>query len=210
MKTRTIARRAVVAGAIVAIAVALSACGGGHDRSPSGARGTTPAPTASASSGASAAAVADADVSFAQMMIPHHEQAVEMADLATTRAADPEVKRLAAEIKAAQAPEIATMSGWLAAWGRPVPSVTTHGGHMDHDMPGMMPEDDMRKLAAASGRDFDRQFLTMMIAHHEGAISMAEAELSDGANPQAKGLARQIITGQQAEIDTMRKILGRL
>ncbi|MFG3709636.1 DUF305 domain-containing protein [Micromonospora sp. NPDC047730] len=209
MTTRTIARRAALAGATVTAALVLTACGGDGHSSPGAGHGTpaTSGPTASASG---AATFGDADAMFAQMMIPHHRQAVEMAELAATRAADPEVKRLAGEIKAAQAPEIATMSGWLSAWGRPVPSPGAETPHMDHGMPGMMSDADMEKLTAASGREFDRQFLTMMIAHHEGAVTMARDELARGVNAEAKALAQQIVTTQQAEIDTMEKILGRL
>ncbi|MGK5441872.1 DUF305 domain-containing protein [Micromonospora sp. URMC 105] len=207
MSTRTIARRAALAGVTLGVAAALAACGGGnhsagHDMPGAGA---TAGPSASGS-----AAFGDADVMFAQMMIPHHEQAVRMSELADSRAREPEVKRLAAQIKAAQAPEIATMTGWLAAWGRPVPSGSPHGGHEDHGMPGMMSDADMRKLADASGQEFDRQFLTMMIAHHEGAITMAKEELARGADADAKAMAQQIVTSQQGEIDTMRKMLARL
>ncbi|MCM0675744.1 DUF305 domain-containing protein [Micromonospora phytophila] len=210
MTTRTIARRAALAGATFTAALALSACGGDHPGMGHGTPGTTGS-AVTASGGASAAPVDDADVMFAQMMIPHHRQAVEMADLAATRAVDPEVKRLAGEIKAAQAPEIATMSGWLAAWGRPVQSPGAEMPHMDHGgMPGMMSEADMAELAAATGREFDRRFLTMMIAHHEGAVTMAQTEIAEGANAEAKSLAQQIVTTQRAEIDTMKKILGRL
>ncbi|MFG1761392.1 DUF305 domain-containing protein [Micromonospora echinofusca] len=207
MTTRTLARRAALAGVAVTTALTLAACGGDDHPSPGAGHGT-PGTGGPAATATGAATFGDADAMFAQMMIPHHRQAVEMADLAPSRAADPEVKRLAAEIKAAQAPEIATMSGWLSAWGRPVPSP---GGmpHMDHGMPGMMSDADMTKLAAATGREFDRQFLTMMIAHHEGAITMARDELARGVNAEAKALAQQIVSTQQAEIDTMRKILGR-
>ncbi|WP_091107682.1 DUF305 domain-containing protein [Micromonospora citrea] len=206
--TGTLARRAALAGVAVTAALALTACG--DDGHPSPGMHGTPGTTGPAASASGAAAFGDADAMFAQMMIPHHRQAVEMADLAATRAADPEVKRLAAEIKAAQAPEIATMSGWLSAWGRPVPSPGAEMPHMDHGMPGMMTDAEMTKLAAASGREFDRQFLTMMIAHHEGAVTMARDELSRGVNAEAKALAGQIVATQQAEIDTMRRILGRL
>ncbi|MGW4293085.1 DUF305 domain-containing protein [Micromonospora chersina] len=208
MFTRTIARRAALAGASVTVALALAACGddstAGHDMP--GAAGTaTPAAGASASFDA-------ADVMFAQMMIPHHQQAVEMSELAETRAADPEVRKLAGQIRAAQGPEIATMRGWLAAWGRPAPSMSAGHGMpgMDHGMPGMMSEADLAKLGAASGADFDRRFLTMMIAHHEGAITMAKEEIARGAHPDATALARQIVTAQQGEIDAMRKMLDRL
>lgn len=209
MTTRTIARRAALAGATVTAALVLTACGGDGHSSPGAGHGT-PATSGPAATASGAAAFGDADAMFAQMMIPHHRQAVEMAELAATRAADPEVKRLAGEIKAAQAPEIATMSGWLSAWGRPVPSPGTETPHMDHGMPGMMSDADMEELAAASGREFDRQFLTMMIAHHEGAVTMARDELARGVNAEAKALAQQIVTTQQAEIDTMEKILDRL
>ncbi|SCF44901.1 Uncharacterized conserved protein, DUF305 family [Micromonospora purpureochromogenes] len=209
MSTRTIARRAALAGVALSAALALAACGGDDHSAGSGhgmsGTGVTAGPSASAS-----ATFGDADVMFAQMMIPHHQQAVRMSELADSRAEDPEVKRLAAQIKGAQAPEIATMTGWLTAWGRPVPSGSPSGGHHDHGMPGMMSDDDMAELAAASGREFDRQFLTMMIAHHQGAITMAKEEIASGANADAKAMAQQIVTAQESEIDTMRKILARL
>ncbi|MEV0197144.1 DUF305 domain-containing protein [Nonomuraea sp. NPDC050691] len=149
----------------------------------------------------------DADVMFAQMMIPHHEQAVEMAELAETRASDPEIKELATKIKDAQAPEIKTMRGWLEEWGKPEP---TGMGHMDHGMPGMMSAEDMDKLKDAKGAAFDKQFVRMMIAHHEGAIHMAEIEQAQGQNPDAKELAKSIAASQQAEIEQMRTIQNRL
>ncbi|MEU6072911.1 DUF305 domain-containing protein [Micromonospora sp. NPDC047074] len=209
MTIRTLVRRAALAGVALTAVLAVTACGDDDHSSPGTGHGT-PGSGGPSATATGAAAFGDADVMFAQMMIPHHQQAVEMADLAATRAADPEVKRLAAEIKAAQAPEIATMSGWLTAWGRPAQSPGAEMPHMDHGMPGMMSDADMTKLAAASGREFDRQFLTMMIAHHEGAITMARDELARGMNAEAKALAEQIVSSQQAEIDTMRKILGRL
>ncbi|GAB3169586.1 uncharacterized protein (DUF305 family) [Micromonospora palomenae] len=209
MSTRTIARRAALAGVALSAALALAACGSDDHQAGSGhdmpGAGATAGPSASAS-----ATFGDADMMFAQMMIPHHQQAVRMSELADSRAQDPEVKHLAAQIKAGQAPEIATMTGWLTAWGRPVPSGSPSSGHHDHGMPGMMSDADMAKLAAASGREFDRQFLTMMIAHHEGAITMADEELASGANADAKAMAQQIVNAQQGEIDAMKKILARL
>ncbi|MFU8870892.1 DUF305 domain-containing protein [Micromonospora sp. SL4-19] len=209
MFTRTLVRRAALAGATVAAAFALAACGGTDHSTAPGGHGTGAAGSGSPSAGAS---FGDADVMFAQMMIPHHQQAVEMAGLADGRAADPEVKKLAAQIRAAQAPEIATMTGWLAAWGRPAPSATAGHGRpgMDHGMPGMMSDADLAKLEAFTGVDFDRQFLTMMIAHHEGAITMAKDELARGVNPEARALAQRIVDAQQAEIDAMKKLLDRL
>ncbi|MFD1934319.1 DUF305 domain-containing protein [Nonomuraea mangrovi] len=181
----------------------LTACGSttGHDM----AAAPSAAPAATTPAATTAAAFNEADVMFAQMMIPHHRQAVEMADLAATRAADPEIKKLAAKIKAAQDPEIQTMTGWLKAWGRPVPS-----GGMGHAMPGIMSEEQMKELKQAKGAAFDRRFAELMIAHHEGAIEMARTEKADGADPAAKELAETIESTQQAEVTELRQLLDRL
>ncbi|GIH95188.1 DUF305 domain-containing protein [Planobispora siamensis] len=199
----TVRAIALTAAAGAGALVLLTACGG-QDHPTTAGHGGTPAATASARS---SAAFNDADVAFAQMMIPHHRQAVEMADLAATRAADPEIKELAAKIKGAQDPEIATMTGWLTSWGAPV---EPEGGHGGHDMPGMMTEQDMTALREAKGAVFDRMFAERMIAHHEGAIEMAETERAQGADPEAKRLAATIATAQQAEIEQMRRLLDRL
>ncbi|GAA3347329.1 DUF305 domain-containing protein [Amorphoplanes nipponensis] len=171
--------------------------------------GSAAPPAAGAS--AAAAAFNDADVMFAQMMVPHHRAAVEMAGLAATRASDAEVKSLAAGIKAAQQPEIDTMTGWLGAWGQPAPMPGMSVPAMSHGaMPGAMSDADMRTLTAARGAAFDKQFLTMMIAHHEGAVTMAQDEIKSGSNTDAQALAQRIVTDQQAEIATMKTILDRL
>lgn len=143
-----------------------------------------------------------ADGEFAQGMIPHHQQAVEMSAQAQQQAG-PEVRALAKRIQAAQGPEIAQMEGWLAAWDLPVEM--EHG--MSHDVPGMMSEPTMEKLAAARGESYDRLWLQMMIAHHEGAIAMAKTEIEDGTYPEAVALARRIVTTQTDEITVMRKML---
>lgn len=205
MTHRHVLRRALVAGVTaLALAAGCSSSGGmnGIDHT-----GTAQATT----TGQPGAAFNDADVQFAQMMIPHHQQAVEMATLAETRAADPEVKTLAAQIKAAQDPEIATMTGWLTSWGRPTAAPTGHGmPGMPSGMPGMMPPQEMTKLKSSTGEAFDRMFTSMMIAHHQGAIQMAEDEQANGSNPQAKALAGQIEKTQTAEVATLQKILDRL
>jgi len=209
MMLHTTLRRALLAGAaILAVGLLTSGCSGGHDVT--GVPGMSG--TASAS-GQLPAGVNDADVMFAQMMIPHHRQAVQMADLVATRAGDPQLKTLAAQIKAAQDPEIATMTGWLTTWRQPtaMPSGTAMPGmDMSGAGTGMMSEQDMAKLAAASGVDFDRLFARMMIAHHQGAIQMARTEQAHGVNPDTKALAARIITSQQTEVDTLQKILDRL
>ncbi len=147
-----------------------------------------------------------ADVTFAQQMIPHHRQAVEMAELADSRAENPEVKALATDIENAQGPEIKTMTGWLKEWNKPVPDDMAG---MDDSMPGMMSTQDMDTLKAMSGAEFDQAFLTMMIAHHEGAVDMAQTELDEGKSFDAIDLARDVKSTQKAEIDTMKNRLKR-
>ena len=151
----------------------------------------------------------EADVTFVQGMIPHHQQAIEMAKMAEGRAVTPEVQELAADIEAAQEPEIEMMTQWLEAWGEEVPSMDggmDHGGMEDGDMGGMAAED-MGQLEDASGPEFDRMFLTMMIEHHNGAIEMAQTEQANGENPDAVALAEKIESDQESEIDKMQDLL---
>lgn len=155
------------------------------------------------------------DVAFAQGMIPHHAQAIDMADMVPTRSTNAALLALARQIRAAQDPEIATMTGWLTAWDQPLPVM---GDHSDHDMSsmgsmmmsGMMSAADMDRLEASSGTAFDRMWLEMMIEHHEGAVEMARAELASGKDPAAQQLARAIIDGQSAEITEMQAMVRRL
>lgn len=190
--------RAAVLGAIASLSL-LAACGAPPEQQ--GHQGHQ-APTSQASGTHN-----QADVAFAQNMVVHHQQAVEMSRSATGRAGSPEVRELAEQIAAAQGPEIDQLNGWLRDWGA---APAQHGGHGGHQqMDGMMSAEQMRGLAQASGADFDRQFLSMMIEHHEGAVSMARTELESGAFPEAKQLAQRIIDTQRAEIDTMRGLLAR-
>ncbi|MCK7622799.1 DUF305 domain-containing protein [Streptomyces sp. RS10V-4] len=221
-RTRRPARRLALTGLAATAALLLAACGsGGTDQG----KAASASPSATAGSPAANPApgpVADADVTFAQMMIPHHQQALEMAKLADGRAADPEVKTLAGAIEQAQDPEIRRMRSWLTAWGKPqaagsMPGMDHGSGAMDHGgsghgsgMSGMMSDADMKQLAAAKGRDFDRKFASMMIDHHQGAIDMAKKEQRQGKNPAARKLADDVIRNQAAEITQMKAILGRL
>lgn len=132
------------------------------------------------------------------MMIPHHEQAIEMSNLALMNSQDPEILKLAQEIKDAQAPEIEQMKSWGA-------SSMAHAGHM---MDGMLSEDEINELSAAKGSDFDRQFLEGMIKHHEGAIDMATM-VTDSKNSEVAALAKVIIETQRAEISLMKNLLQR-
>jgi uncharacterized protein (DUF305 family) len=155
-------------------------------------------------------------------MIPHHAQAVEMSGIVLAKKDVPAaVRSLAERIKAAQAPEIEMMTGWLKSWNETVPSTgMSMGGHDmgGHDMggnggsgmTGMMSEDDLNKLKAAQGTEAARLFLTQMIAHHEGAVAMAKAESAGGSNPGAIKLSQGIAASQQAEIQEMRKLLAAL
>lgn len=165
----------------------------------------------------------DADVAFASDMIQHHAQALAMVDLTVERTLDPEVARIAEEIRAAQAPEIETMTDWLTQWDEPIPAtVNDHanaeGGEHDMegmegddtgmDMPGMMSDEDMAGLAAASDAEFQEMFLAMMIEHHEGAIEMAQTEQEDGQYSPAISLAEDIEAAQATEIETMQGLLS--
>ncbi len=190
--------RMMVATLVAAAAATLSACSSSDDSSAS-------------------ADFNDADVTFAQDMIPHHRQATEMAALAKTRTDTTAVLDLASAIQAAQGPEIDTMTGWLKSWGKDVPAEGDSMGGMDHSsmsgddassMPGMMSDDQLTELKAASGTAFDQMFLTMMLEHHEGAVEMAKTEQSDGKNADAKALAATIEKDQTAEIAQMRDLLG--
>ncbi len=208
-RTITVGRALLAAAAAVTTLALVSACGGTGGMNHGGANpGGTGQPMASAPSGTT---FNDADVAFAQMMIPHHQQAVEMASLAKTRASDPEIKQIATNVKAAQAPEITTMTGWLTAWGMP-----TAGAHNmpcmsgTEGMPGMASDQDMTQLKAATGVDFDRMFARMMIAHHNGAIQMCRDVRTQGAHTAAKALADTIEQTQAAEVATLQTILDRL
>ncbi|CAN5853427.1 MAG: DUF305 domain-containing protein [Ilumatobacteraceae bacterium] len=194
---------------IGAVSTVAAACGSDHNDMDMGS-GTTAASAANATTASAPgdqASFNDADVAFAQGMIPHHQQAVEMAELALdpTREASAEVVDLATRIQAAQDPEIQLMTGWLDAWGQPMEMDMAEGDM--GSMEGMMSEEDMAALAAASGTDFDRMWLEMMTAHHQGAVKMAETEQTAGMDPDAIALAGQIIAAQQAEIEEMRGLL---
>lgn len=184
----------------------------------------TSTPAATTSSTADAQAHNDADVAFATGMIPHHKQAIEMSDmLLAKQGIDPQVVSLANDIKAAQGPEIEQMQGWLTQWGAgtmPSPSESMPGHDMPgHDMSGggdmtgssgghgMMSQADMTALQNAQGAEASRLFLTQMIDHHNGAITMAQTEIDSGQFPAAVQMARSIVTSQQQEITTMQGIL---
>lgn len=197
-----------LAGALLAGSLVLSACSGGD---------SSGSASASSTSVAAEATFNTADVMFAQMMIPHHQQAIEMAQLTADRSTNPEVLDLAARIEAAQGPEIEQLTGWLEDWGQDTASASMDMGDMDMggdmggmDMGGMMSSEDMASLEAASGTEFDRMWLEMMIEHHTGAIGMAETEISDGEDQGAVSMAEDIKSSQNQEINEMEQLLQSL
>jgi len=149
----------------------------------------------------------DADVEFVQGMIPHHEQAIVMADMVKRGYVSDAVADLADGIRAAQTPEINVMRDLLAEWGKEEDS---HAMHMsdDHSMHGMMSQNDLDALDMMSGPEFERMWLEMMIEHHEGAVTMSQQVLSDGRDPRVQALADAIIAAQRDEISRMKALLG--
>ncbi|MER5202357.1 DUF305 domain-containing protein [Streptomyces sp. NPDC002825] len=204
-------RKLALAGALAAAGLLLTACGTDDGMSGMDHGGMSASSSATASASAAPGADSapgdfnDADVMFAQMMIPHHEQALEMAKLADGRAEDSEVKKLVTAIEQAQDPEIQKMKAWLKGWGKP-----ESAGHGGHGMGGMMSDQDMKDLAATKGEAFDRKFAELMIAHHEGAVAMAKDEQQSGSNATAKKLADDVVRTQSAEVAQLKKILDRL
>jgi uncharacterized protein (DUF305 family) len=143
------------------------------------------------------------DIMFAQMMIPHHQQAVDMSTLAETHTTNPELLALAKQIKDAQAPEIEQMTGWIND-----ANASMEMGH-EMGMGGMLSDSDMTALAAANGPAFDKLYLEGMIGHHEGALHMAQMVI-DSNNAEAKTLGENIVKSQTAEIAQMKKMLATL
>lgn len=197
-------RPATIAALALATAFTLTGCAGDAGSMPDTMPGMDHGDDSSSAS--ESVHANSADVMFAQMMIPHHEQAVEMSDMLLAKSdIDAEVVALAEQIKAAQQPEIRQMEEWLDAWGADMPSMDDM-----HHGDGMMSEDDMEALDAATGTEAARLFLEQMIEHHEGAIDMAQDEVDNGQNADAVALANDIITSQTEEIATMRELLSQL
>ncbi|MFE7227791.1 DUF305 domain-containing protein [Nocardioides sp. NPDC057577] len=213
MRTQRPLIRTTWAAAGLAVLLTLSACGGSEET-------TQPQQLSETEHN-------KADVAFATEMIQHHAQAISMVDLTMDRKLDPEVEKLAEAIRAAQGPEIETMSSWLREWGEEVPATMrdhVNGGHEGHgdddssmsdsmegmadDMPGMMSGEDMDALENASDAEFGDMWLEMMVEHHEGAVEMSETEQDEGRFKPAVDLAGTIIESQSTEIDTMEKLLG--
>ncbi|MCP2247339.1 DUF305 domain-containing protein [Lentzea aerocolonigenes] len=191
-----------IAAAGAAVVALVAGCGGNDTAGMNHSSSTAPAATGS---GQAAGNNAD-DVTFAQGMVPHHQQALDMAKLVPSRSTNAKVLDLAKRIEGAQDPEIQKMNAWLKGWG----AATSMPG-MDHGsmpgMSGMMSAEDMKMLEQSKGGAFDKMWLDMMIKHHEGAVAMAKTELQKGSNADAKKLAQDIIDAQQKEITEMQGLL---
>ena len=188
-----------ITAALVTGALLFTACGG-HDMSDMS-TGSTDTNVTNSESGFN-----DADVMFAQMMIPHHEQALELADMALdpTLMASEQVKALASQIKAAQDPEIDVMTQWLTEWDQPLMDMSE-----DHSMAmeGMLSIDELGALGQLTGEEFDQAWVSAMIAHHKGAIEMADTVKAEGESALVQELADAIIQAQKSEIDTLELLL---
>ena len=214
-------RTLVLSALAVASTLALAACGeatesGNTDATTSATSTATataePTETTTATTEADGEISADhndADIMFAQMMIPHHQQAVEMSEMLLAKEGIPaQVVEFAQGVIDAQGPEIDRMNAMLEAWGQ---QPVTDSGGMDHGkmggMSGMMSQEDMTALEEAQGTEAARLYLEQMTAHHEGAVDMARDEVADGQNPHAITLAEQVISDQEAEISQMKQML---
>lgn len=204
MKTR--ARLATLLAVPLLASFALAACSTATTSPAPGGMMSQSSPDAHGMMGDSEDAAAS-DIAFAQMMIPHHEQAVEMSKLAPERASSSFIRDLASRIQGAQQPEIDQMAAWLQDWGVPrmtmMESMTAHGGH---GMAGIVSDADMTRLEQAKGAKFDQLYAQFMIDHHLGAIAMAKG-VEDSSNPEVAALAKAIISAQQDEIAQMREFL---
>ena len=209
-------RTLVLSTLAVASTLALAACGEATDATTSATSTATTTPETTETTTATTEADGeisadhnDADIMFAQMMIPHHQQAVEMSEMLLAKEGIPaQVVEFAQGVIDAQGPEIDRMNAMLEAWDQ---QPVTDSGGMDHGkmsgMSGMMSQEDMTALEEAQGTEAARLYLEQMTAHHEGAVDMARDEVADGQNPHAITLAEQVISDQEAEIAQMQQML---
>ncbi|WP_179968501.1 DUF305 domain-containing protein [Mycolicibacterium helvum] len=191
--------RIVAVTAALATAVVVSSCSKTDDHSQHATSTTTTSATVAAHN-------AD-DVMFAQMMIPHHQQAVELAALAPEHSTNQALLTLATTISAQQQPEINAMKALLLQWDVDPNAMGDHGGH-GAGMQGMVDDATMAKLKSLNGPEFDTLWLQAMISHHQGAIDMAKAEIANGQSADMTAMAKTMVTAQQGEIDQMKQMLG--
>ena len=145
------------------------------------------------------------DIMFLQMMIPHHQQAIDMSDLALTKSSDSELLALAKDIRDGQGAEIVKMKAWLDKAGEDLDP----GHSMGHDMGGMLSDSELAALEAATGKSFDLLWLKGMTGHHDGAIDMA-AMIEDADNDEIKSFGQAIVTSQSAQNKQMAAMIKRM
>ncbi|WJV44738.1 DUF305 domain-containing protein [Streptomyces flavofungini] len=202
-------RRAAPVAVLASVAIVLGGCGGdgGTNDSTSDTRASVTAQGRQHNR---------ADVTFTQRMVPHHRQAIEMAEMARTHTTSTEIKAFAAKVEHVRTAELATMCAWLEKWGEEIPRGTGarddpargHDREGHHDARGMTHQERMRHLDGTHDAEFDRSFLTMMTDHHQGAIDQARAVKSTGAHAATKALADTVISTRSAEIARMKAMMG--
>jgi uncharacterized protein (DUF305 family) len=192
---RSTARIVAAVAAPLALAALLTACGGSSTAEHAGHGSATPTTNSEHN--------AD-DVMFAQMMIPHHQQALDMAAMVPSHTTNQDIILLAVHINQDQKPEILAFQSWLQRWGEPIGHGHGHGMPID----GMVDAATMNQLQSLRGPDFDKLWMQSMISHHRGAIAMAQQEIAHGRNPDAISRAKLIVSTQQREIDYMKHLMG--
>lgn len=203
-------RRSAAASVLALGLVGVVACAPGGTTPQTSSAGSPLPPTASAPAQPGSTVSAQhnrADVRFVKMMIPHHQQALRMAEIMLSKQGlDPQVRQMAEKIQREQRPQIQTMQSWLNAWNAgPAMSLEQARG-----MQGLLSVEDLAKLERAGGTAASKLFLQQMVVHHEGAVSMSQPEIRNGTNPQAKQLAHSIVESQQRQIQKMQSMLDRL
>jgi uncharacterized protein (DUF305 family) len=208
-------KRTTLIGAVAVTVLVISAACTNSDTGRETSAGQRTSATAAAPATTPAAdtdAHNNADVWFVRHMIPYHQQAIELSDIVSAKQGiDSRVTELADKIRATQGKQIQQMQDWLNHWGNPPMPETAPGDVQmpaQSSMPGILSERELDALRQANGADASTLFLTQMIAHHQGAISLAQTEIEEGQYPAAVAMARSIASTQQQEIDTMKRILS--
>ncbi|WP_216205254.1 DUF305 domain-containing protein [Amycolatopsis aidingensis] len=215
--------RSVLFVLVAAAMVVLTGCGNAPTDAPTATPPGSTAPTGAPPPPAEPASARfnDADVQFLQMMIPHHQQGLDIVRQAKQRAGSAEVRQLASAVEATQQYEVETMTTWLRGWNQPItadhsapsghsaPSESAeHAEHSEHaDIHTTDPEV-IEELARTADEDFDSTFLNVFTGHQHNAVAMARKEADEGENPEAKNLAERIVQSRTAQIEQMLKILG--
>ncbi|WP_439659429.1 DUF305 domain-containing protein [Lentzea sp. HUAS TT2] len=197
-------RKSLIVSGVAAVALVTGCSSGSSDMTGMQHNSST---ASTPSAGQQAADRNEHDVTFAQDMIQHHQQALDMAKMVPGRSTNAKVLDLAKRIEGAQDPEIKTMTEWLSKWGASSTSSSMPGMNHGSMGTGMMTAEEMAKLGQLKGAEFDRMWMEMMTKHHQGAIEMAKTHLEKGSNADSKKLAQEIITAQQAEITEMQDLL---